>query len=188
MKLLKLLFVVITFCLSILIAVQFPRPSVKPKNETKSSEPATDGPEEFIKFHKEIRTPEDATSPQYKNGFLISELRSAQLTAQAARKNGRTQANDVLEWKERGPSNVPGRTRGLLVDPADPTRNTWLAGSASGGVWKTTNAGNSWVLVTPDLSNLATTVLAMAASNPNTIYLGTGEGFGNIDGVQGNGM
>jgi len=130
MKLLKLLFVVTTFCLSILIAVQFPHPGVKPKNEIKSSEPATDGPEEFIKFHKEIRTPEDATSPQYKNGFLISELRSAQLTAQAARKNGRTQANGVLEWKERGPSNVPGRTRGLLVDPADPTRNTWLAGSA----------------------------------------------------------
>jgi photosystem II stability/assembly factor-like uncharacterized protein len=188
MKLSKLLSFVLAFCFSILIAIQTKGPYPKTGKENTSSEPAADGPEEFIKFHKEIRTPEDATSPQYKNGFLISELRTAQLTAQAARKNGRTQANGVLEWKERGPSNVPGRTRGLLVDPADPTRNTWLAGSASGGVWKTTNAGNSWVLVTPDLSNLATTVLAMAASNPNTIYLGTGEGFGNIDGVQGNGM
>lgn len=188
MKLSKLLSFVLAFCFSILIAIQTKGPYPKTEKENTSSEPAADGPEEFIKFHKDIRTPEDATSPQYKNGFLISELRAAQLTAQAARKNGRTQANGVLEWKERGPSNVPGRTRGLLVDPADPTRNTWLAGSASGGVWKTTNAGNSWVLVTPDLSNLATTVLAMAASNPNTIYLGTGEGFGNIDGVQGNGM
>ncbi|MCA6407423.1 MAG: T9SS type A sorting domain-containing protein [Cytophagales bacterium] len=188
MNLSKLLTFVLAFCFSILIAIQTKGPYPKTEKENTSSEPAADGPEEFIKFHKDIRTPEDATSPQYKNGFLISELRAAQLTAQAARKNGRTQANGVLEWKERGPSNVPGRTRGLLVDPADPTRNTWLAGSASGGVWKTTNAGNSWVLVTPDLSNLATTVLAMAASNPNTIYLGTGEGFGNIDGVQGNGM
>ncbi len=187
MKLSKLLTVVLVFCLSILIAIQTTGPYPNGKENT-SSEPAADGPGEFIKFHKEIRTPEDATSPQYKNGFLISELRSAQLTAQAARKNGRTQANGVLEWKERGPANVPGRTRGLLVDPADPTRNTWFAGSAGGGVWKTTNAGNSWTLVTPELSNLATTVLAMAPSNPNTIYVGTGEGFGNLDGVQGNGM
>ena len=188
MKLSKLLSLVLAFCFSILIAIQTKEPYPKTAKKNTSSEPAADGPEEFIKFHKEIRTPEDASSPQYESGFLISELRTAQLTAQAVRKNGRTQANGVLEWKERGPSNVPGRTRGLLVDPADPTRNTWLAGSASGGVWKTTNAGNSWTLVTPDLSNLATTVLAMAASNPNTIYVGTGEGFGNLDGVQGNGM
>ncbi len=188
MKLSKLLSFVFVFCFSILIAIQTKEPYPKTTKKNTSSEPAADGPEEFIKFHKEIRTPEDASSPQYKNGFLISELRTAQHTAQAARKNGRTQANGVLEWKERGPSNVPGRTRGLLVDPADPTRNTWLAGSASGGVWKTINAGNSWTLITPDLSNLATTVLAMSVSNPNTIYVGTGEGFGNIDGVQGNGM
>lgn len=148
-----------------------------------------DGPQEFFKFHQEIRTPADATEPQYEKGFLIRERQKSVAAARSNRlNNARTQSNGVVEWKERGPANVPGRTRGLLVDPADPNKNTWYAGSASGGVWKTTKAGASWTLITPDLTNLATTVLAMAASNPNTIYLGTGEGFGNLDGVQGNGM
>jgi hypothetical protein len=84
MKLSKLLSLVFAFCFSILIAIQTKELYPKTAKKNTSSEPAADGPEEFIKFHKEIRTPEDATSPQYKNGFLISELRSAQLTAQAA--------------------------------------------------------------------------------------------------------
>jgi photosystem II stability/assembly factor-like uncharacterized protein len=148
-----------------------------------------DGPKEFADFHRAIRTPDGATKPEYKNGYLIQEKQKALAVAKSRKRTlARTQSNGVLAWTERGPSNVPGRTRGLIVDPADPNKNTWLAGSAAGGVWKTTNGGVSWTLLTPDLQNLATTVLAMAPSNPNTIYMGTGEGFGNLDGVKGNGM
>lgn len=150
--------------------------------------PRFDGPAEFLKFHRAIRTPDDLSQPAYEPGYLVRETKSAQTVAMARARNGRTQTNGVSAWTEHGPVNVPGRTRGLIVDPADPNRNTWYAGSASGGVWKTTNGGQLWTLITPDLPNLATTVLAMAPSNPNTIYLGTGEGFGNLDGVAGNGM
>ncbi|MCU0419129.1 MAG: T9SS type A sorting domain-containing protein [Cyclobacteriaceae bacterium] len=149
-----------------------------------------DGPGYFIEFHRAIRTAENATGPEYEPGHLLRERQAARTRAAARKRSAwaRTQSNGVLEWTERGPSNVPGRTRGLIVDPDDPQKNTWYAGSVAGGVWKTTNGGLAWTLLTPDLSNLATTVLAMAESNHNVIYLGTGEGFGNLDGVSGNGM
>jgi hypothetical protein len=47
-------------------------------------------------------------------------------------------SNDVL-WEERGPTNVGGRTRTIMIDPNDPSKNTIWAGSVSGGLWKTNN-------------------------------------------------
>ena len=64
---------------------------------------------------------------------------------------------------------MSGRVRGLIVDPDDPTGNTWFIGSVGGGIWKTTNAGNNWIDLAPDLPNLAVSSLAMAQSNTNAI-------------------
>ena len=148
-----------------------------------------DAPEQFILFHKGIRTQEGVNSPAYEDNYQLKELVRARKSASKNSLAARTQSgNGVFEWKERGPANVPGRTRGLIVDPDDVTHKTWYAGSASGGIWKTTNAGTTWQWLTPDLPNLATTVLVMAESNHNIIYAGTGEGFGNLDGVQGHGI
>lgn len=151
----------------------------------KSKKERFNGPEEFAKFHRDIRTAEGDTKPGYTSGYKLRELSKAKSNIVKARAKG---ANGVLEFTERGPANVPGRTRGLLVDPDDASRNTWFAGSAGGGVWKTTNGGNSWTLLTPNLPNLATTVLAMAASNHQVIYMGTGEGFFNLDAINGGGI
>ncbi len=82
-----------------------------------------------------------------------------------------------VEWIHRGPSNVGGRTRGLIVDPDDATHKTWFAGSATGGVWKTTDAGATWECLTDDLPYQATICLAMAKTNHDIIYMGTGESF-----------
>jgi Secretion system C-terminal sorting domain len=188
MRFSTIILLITLFCLTLFGAIHF-----KGNKETKSisyneNSEYLEGPQEFIKFHNGIRTPEGADKPEYKKGYLLNELRKAKLEAAAFKKDARTEASGVLEWTERGPANVPGRTRGLAVDPADPTKNTWFACSVGGGVWKTTNAGAGWTLITPDLPNLATTVIAMAESNPNVIYIGTGEGFGNLDGIRGNGM
>ncbi|MCI0751176.1 MAG: T9SS type A sorting domain-containing protein [Flammeovirgaceae bacterium] len=146
------------------------------------------GPAEFAKFHRDIRTREGEDKPAYKTGYKFAELTKAKNQAALFRKGARMQDNGVTAWTERGPANVPGRTRGLIVDPDDATKNTWFAGSVGGGVWKTFNAGQSWTWLTPDLPNLSTTVLAMAESNHDIIYLGTGEGFGNVDGIDGAGI
>lgn len=47
-------------------------------------------------------------------------------------------ANDIL-WIERGPVNVGGRTRTIVIDPNDPTGKTVWAGSIAGGLWKTSD-------------------------------------------------
>lgn len=180
MKFPVLLLLITIFCVSILVVTN--TQPYKPDTKTLVAQ-KFDGPREFEAFHRSIRTPDDAEGPQYTPGYVVREFQKAKAFVQA-----RTQSNGVLEWTERGPSNVPGRIRGLIVDPDDPEKNTWYAGSAGGGVWKTINGGLSWKLITPNLPNLATTVLAMTPSNPNIIYLGTGEGFFNVDRIRGNGM
>ncbi len=161
----------------------------KGSKEDRESKEHEDGPAEFAKFHRGIRTRDGEVAPAYTKGYKFNAIKKAKSEAKRKKSNGaRIQSNGVLSWDERGPANVPGRTRGLIVDPDDATKNTWLAGSVGGGVWKTANGGSSWSHITPDLPNLSTTVLAMAESNHDVLYIGTGEGFGNADGIDGVGI
>lgn len=185
----KILTLLFFYALSISLLINY-NPKVEQRKLTREGiahqEEQFDGPAEFAKFHWEIRTADGESGPSYRKGYKLKELAKAKKAAAA--KQSRTQSNGVIAWNERGPSNVPGRTRGLIVDPIDPAKNTWYAGSVGGGVWKTTNAGQSWTNLTPDLPNLSTSVLAMAPSNQNTIYCGTGEGFFNLDAIDGAGI
>ena len=163
------------------------------EEEEEENEMEMDNPQAFIKFHQGIRTRSGQTKPNYPNNHLWTELTKAQQNSLSNKSviNARTTVttnNGVTAFTERGPGNIPGRTRALIVDPDDATNQTWYAGSASGGIWKTTNAGTTWQWLTPNIPNLSTNTLAMAASNHNTIYAGTGEGFGNVDGTDGQGL
>ena len=89
-------------------------------------------------------------------------------------------------WVERGPNNIGGRTRSLVVNPANPAE-MW-AGAVGGGIWRSTNAGVTWAPVNDQMSNLAVCSLALVPGTPVTIYAGTGEGFYNGDAVVGNGI
>ena len=48
-----------------------------------------------------------------------------------------------MEWKQRGPYNVGGRTRALALDISN--ENTIFAGGVSGGMWRSTDGGANWV-------------------------------------------
>ncbi|NBC16421.1 MAG: hypothetical protein GVY18_03790, partial [Bacteroidetes bacterium] len=64
-------------------------------------------------------------------------------TVERLRSTGkRAGAAAVDDWTVRGPTNISGRTRALAYDVSDP--DTWLAGGVSGGMWRTTNQGQSW--------------------------------------------
>ena len=143
-----------------------------------------DAPDEFARLHVDMRTREGEEAPGYTPNYVIKELERAKKRSARFRTKG---VSYVSEWTNRGPSNVPGRTRGLLVHPQDP-ENTWYAGSVGGGVWKTTDKGQSWTNLTPDLPNLSTTTLAMSAANPDIIYAGTGEGFYAVNFINGSGI
>ena len=96
-----------------------------------------------------------------------------------------------LSWTERGPNNIGGRSRAILIDKKDPTGNTVFAASVSGGIFKTTNFTSSsanWTVVDDHLANLAVTVLVQDKNNLNTMYAGTGEGWFNVDAVRGAGI
>jgi hypothetical protein len=105
--------------------------------------------------------------------------------------NARTSQINNLTWQERGPNNIGGRSRAIMIDRNDPTGNTVFAASVSGGIFKTTNftsASASWTVVDDQMTNLAVTVLVQDRNNLNTIYAGTGEGWFNIDAVKGGGI
>jgi len=89
-------------------------------------------------------------------------------------------------WTGLGPGNIGGRTRAMLIDPADSSR-IW-AGSVGGGVWITDDNGGHWRPVDDLMGNLAVCSLAMHPTNHQIIYAGTGEGFGNVDAIRGAGI
>lgn len=68
--------------------------------------------------------------------------------------------------------NASGRVTSLVVSPTN--ANTVFAGSAGGGVWKTTDGGSHWTALTDQQSSLAIGALAVDASGQN-LYAGTGE-------------
>ena len=92
----------------------------------------------------------------------------------------------ALNWEYHGPGNIGGRLRGLLVHPNNP--NILYAGSVSGGVWKSTNAGASWFPTMNDLITLNISALAMKPNDLNTLYAGTGEGMMYFDNLPGRGI
>ncbi len=145
----------------------------------------SDKPSEFAKYMYEVRTGEGETKPNYTTGYQLREYQEA-LSRLNRNQTARTEANDSIVWTERGPANVAGRTRAILIDPE--ASNTWIVGSASGGIWRTTNAGNLWTNLTPKLPALAVNALARARTNADIIYAGTGEGFNNLGAVVGNGI
>ncbi len=91
-------------------------------------------------------------------------------------------------WTERGPNNVGGRTRALMFDP-NSSNKAW-AGSASGGLWYTNDitSNSGWTNVSDIWANMAIGAIAYDPSNTQVFYVGTGEGYNNIDRVLGNGI
>jgi photosystem II stability/assembly factor-like uncharacterized protein len=108
---------------------------------------------------------------------------------QAAKKNVHSMSlhkTSALEWVERGPGNFGGRSRSLVVHPGND--NIWWVGAVGGGIWKTTNSGNTWTCLTDHLPVLSVCALDICISSPDILYAGTGEGFYNGDAVIGDGI
>jgi len=87
----------------------------------------------------------------------------------------------------QGPDNMGGRTRSIVFDVSDPTGNTILSGSVSGGVFRTTNGGASWTRVNPSTQHFSVTSLAQDTrpGYRHIWYYGGGESIGNSAGESG---
>lgn len=119
------------------------------------------------------------------------EKQTAQ-AAEAAKNSVKTEAITPA-WLEMGPRPVPngqtqqsftppsfptapvtGRATVVVVDPTSKGQKVYL-GTAQGGVWRSLDGGNTWAPIFDTAQSLAIGALALAPSNPHTLYVGTGE-------------
>ncbi len=78
-----------------------------------------------------------------------------------------------LEWREVGPAVAGGRVSDLAIDETD-TRIIYV-GTASAGIWKSTNHGTTWEPIFTDQSTASIGDVTLAPSNPDIVWVGTGE-------------
>ena len=78
----------------------------------------------------------------------------------------------AMKWRQVGPFRG-GRALAVAGVAGDP--ETYYFGSVAGGVWKTTNGGLTWTPMTDKTGIMSVGAIAVAPSDPNVIYVGTGE-------------
>lgn len=95
--------------------------------------------------------------------------------------------NSLMEaWTPIGPAPIPngqvegleetavsGRVSAIAVHPTNP--NIVYVGTASGGLYRTTNGGTNWTPLMDNALSLAIGAVAIAPSQPETVYIGTGD-------------
>ncbi|RDS80748.1 hypothetical protein DWU98_12370 [Dyella monticola] len=93
--------------------------------------------------------------------------------------------SDALEWRLVGPF----RGGWATMAAGDPSRpDTFYIGTAGGGVWKTSDAGRTWQPTFDSMPSAPIGAMAVAPSNPNVIYAGSGQVAARYDVAAGNGM
>jgi len=80
-----------------------------------------------------------------------------------------------LKWQFLGPTNISGRCTDVAVVAPKGKAYTMYVAAASGGVWKTDNEGTTWAPVFEQAASTAIGNIAIAPSNPQIVWVGTGE-------------
>src|SRR5580704_3969550 len=100
--------------------------------------------------------------------MLLVGLPRMPLSAQTLDEN----ALKAMKWRQVGPFRG-GRALTATGVAGDPL--TYYFGSVAGGVWKTTNGGSTWTPMTDKTGIMSVGAIAVAPSDPNVVYVGTGE-------------
>jgi len=136
--------------------------------------------ERWASFWKDrIRTDGSFTSATFKyNEWKKDKQSQSELKTRSV--------NAVGDWSLIGPTTPPqsnigfypgmGRVNTIAFNGTD--TNTMYIGSPAGGVWKTTDAGNSWTAKGDDLPNMGISHIVIDPNNPNTVYIATGDADG----------
>ena len=90
-----------------------------------------------------------------------------------------------MRWRTIGPHRG-GRTRAVAGVPSQP--NVFYIGVCNGGVWKTTDFGRTWTPIFDDQPTGSIGAIAVAPSDPNIVYVASGEGLQRPDLSTGDGI
>lgn len=99
-------------------------------------------------------------------------MRNPELVSGANGTSGNT-GMDYGAWSQVGTNLNIGRVLSVAISPS--SSNNLFLGSASGGIWRSTNAGSSWSYVNTGFPVLGVPTLAFHPTNANIILAGTGE-------------
>ena len=127
-------------------------------------------------------------SPMLAAAFVAAGLlaSASHLPAQEASDDPMARATTALEFRTIGPTIMGGRVADLAVVESDP--RIFYVGVATGGVWKTENAGITFTHVFKDEETASVGDVTVAPSNPNVVWVGTGEPQNRQSSPWGNGV
>ncbi|MCZ6593643.1 MAG: T9SS type A sorting domain-containing protein [Bacteroidetes bacterium] len=118
----------------------------------------------------------------YERAYPFDEIPVSKFVAafEAKKQQEAQRSNSIVgEWESLGPENIGGRTLCLAFHPTDP--DIIFAGSASGGLWKTTTQGVgrfAWEQIPTGFPVLGVAAIAVDQNDPDIIIIGTGETYG----------
>ncbi|MGH9412542.1 MAG: VPS10 domain-containing protein [Terriglobales bacterium] len=78
-----------------------------------------------------------------------------------------------MQFQDIGPALAGGRVSSVVGVPGNP--NIYYAGTAGGGVWKSSDGGNTWKAIFTHEATSSIGAVALAPSNPNLVWVATGE-------------
>lgn len=120
--------------------------------------------------------------------FIVLILFIAGLTSEAQRRRNQTGSSsgattaltsDLFKnykFRNIGPAFMSGRIADLAIHPTD--ESIWYVAVASGGVWKTVNAGVTFKPIFDEQAVYSTGCVTIDPNNPNVVWVGTGENVG----------
>jgi hypothetical protein len=81
-------------------------------------------------------------------------------------------ALNAFRWRSIGPAFTSGRIGDIAVHP---NKTTWYVAVASGGVWKTENAGTTWSPIFDGQASYSIGTVVLDPNNPEVVWVGSGE-------------
>lgn len=116
----------------------------------------------------------DANGKAPNQRLIFEEVKRARLQQEYRGETSNWQLIGPIEEPQNNDGRSIGRISALTFHPSD-TNQMWV-GAPSGGIWKSDDYGESWYPLDDQLPNLGVSDIVIHPSNPDTIYMSTGDG------------
>lgn len=116
---------------------------------------------------------------QDQNGYMVPPAANYQEAMRVASAGLSKTTADNSNWVFQGPTTSPGGYNGIgrinVIEFHPTNGNTYWVGASGGGIWKTTDDGQTWSSLSNNLPRLDISDIDVNPQNPNTIYVCTGD-------------